>query len=53
MQKLDELWKVWQLIDKLNKQVKDMRIPGKCVAIDKQTIGFQGALSMKLRISYK
>jgi hypothetical protein len=41
------------LIDKLNKQAKDMRIPGKWVAIDEQTIGFQGALSMKLCISYK
>jgi len=53
MQKLDALWKVRQLIDELNKQAKDMWIPGKCVAIDEQTIGFQGALSMKLRISYK
>jgi hypothetical protein len=30
-----------------------MWIPGKWVAIDEQTIGFQGASSMKLRISYK
>jgi hypothetical protein len=52
-QKEDPLWKVRQLIDELNKQAKDMWIPGKWVAIDEQTIGFQGALSMKLRISYK
>ena len=52
-QKTDPLWKVRMLIDKLNKQAKDMWIPGKWVAINEQTIGFQGALSMKLRISYK
>ena len=51
--KKDPLWKVWLLIDELNKQAKDMWIPRKWVAIDEQTIGFQGALSMKLRISYK
>jgi len=52
-QKTDPLWKVRMLIDKLNKQSKDMWIPGKWVAIDEQTISFQGASSMKLRISYK
>jgi hypothetical protein len=52
-QKTDPLWKVRMLIDELNKQAKDMWIPGKWVAIDEQTIGFQGASSMKLRISYK
>ena len=52
-QKEDPLWKVRQLIDELNKQAKDMWIPGKFVAIDEQTIGFQGASGMKLRISYK
>jgi hypothetical protein len=52
-QKTDPLWKVRMLIDELNKQSKDMWIPGKWVAIDEQTIGFQGASSMKLRISYK
>jgi hypothetical protein len=30
-----------------------MWVPGKFVAIDKQTIGFQGASGMKLCISYK
>jgi hypothetical protein len=52
-QKVDPLWKVRELIDELNKQCKDMWIPGKWVAIDEQTIGFQGALWMKLQISYK
>ena len=51
-QKADPLWKVRELIDELNKQCKDMWIHGKWVAIDEQTIGFQGASSMKLRISY-
>jgi hypothetical protein len=52
-QKIDPLWKVREHIDELNKQSKDMWIPGKWLAIDEQTIGFQGASSMKLRISYK
>jgi hypothetical protein len=52
-QKADPLWKVRELIDELNKQCKDMWIPGKWVAIGEQKIGFQGASSMKLRISYK
>jgi hypothetical protein len=30
-----------------------MWVPGKWVAIDEQTLGFQGALGMKLQISYK
>ncbi len=33
-QKEDPLWKVRQLIDELNKQAKDMWIPGKWGAID-------------------
>jgi hypothetical protein len=52
-QKNDPLWKVRELLDELNKQAKDMWVPGKWVAIDEQTIGFQGASGMKLRISYK
>jgi len=40
-------------LDELNKQAKDMWVPGKWVAIDKQTLGFQGASGMKLRISFK
>jgi hypothetical protein len=52
-QKADPLWKVRELIDELNKQCKDMWIPGKWVVINEQTIGFQGASSMKLQISYK
>jgi hypothetical protein len=52
-QKTDPLWKVRMLIDELNKQAKDMWVPGKWVTIDEQMIGFQGASSMKLRISYK
>ncbi len=47
------LWKVRVLVDHLNKQAKDMWVPGKWVAIDEQTIGFKGALGMKLHISYK
>ncbi len=51
--KLDPLWKVQRLLDKLNKQAKDMWVPGIFVAFNKQTIGFQGQSGMKLRISYK
>ena len=52
-QKEDPLWKIRKLVDHLNKQCKDMWVPGKFLAIDEQTIGFQGASGMKLRISYK
>jgi hypothetical protein len=52
-QKYSPLWKVRKLLDKLNKQAKDMWVPGKWVAIDEQMLGFQGTLGMKLRISYK
>jgi hypothetical protein len=52
-QKVNPLWKVQELLDELNKQAKDMWVPGKWVAIDEQTLGFQGASGMKLRISYK
>jgi hypothetical protein len=52
-QKLNPLWKVQRLLDKLNKQAMDMWVPGIFVVIDKQTIGFQGQSGMKLRISYK
>jgi hypothetical protein len=41
------------LIDELNKQAKDMWIPGKWVAINKQMICFQVSSPMKLCISYK
>ena len=47
------LWKVRELLDELNKQAKDTWVPGKWVVIDAQTLGFQGALGMKLCISYK
>jgi hypothetical protein len=40
-------------LDELNKQAKDMWVPGIFVAINEQTIGFQGQSGMKLRISYK
>ena len=52
-QEKNPLWKVRVLIDHLNKNAKDMGVTGKWVAIDEQTIGFQGASAMKLRISYK
>jgi hypothetical protein len=52
-QKSDPLWKVRELLDKLNKQATDMWVPGKWVAIDEQRLGFQGASGMKLHISYK
>jgi hypothetical protein len=52
-QMVNPLWKVQELLDELNKQAKDMLVPGKWVAIDEQTLGFQGASGMKLRISYK
>ena len=52
-QKVNPLWKVQELLDELNKQAKDMWVPGKWVAIDEQTLGFQGASGMKLWISYK
>jgi hypothetical protein len=52
-QKKNPLWKVERLLAHLNKRCQDMWIPGKWVAIDEQTLGFQGASGMKLRISYK
>jgi hypothetical protein len=52
-QKANPLWKVQELLDELNKQAKNMWVPGKWVAIDEQTLGFQGASGMKLRITYK
>jgi hypothetical protein len=52
-QRKNLLWKIQPLIDELNKQAKDMWVPGIFVAIDKQTNGFQGQSGMKLRISYK
>jgi hypothetical protein len=52
-QKANPLWKVQELLDKLNNQAKDMWVPGKFVATDKQTIRFQGASGMNLGISYK
>jgi hypothetical protein len=49
-QRANPLWKVHVLLDHLNKQAKDMWVPGKWLAIDEQTIGFQGASRMKLCI---
>ena len=40
---LEALWKVERLLRHLNKRCRDMWIPGKWVAIDEQTLGFQGA----------
>ncbi len=50
---MDVLWKVEWLLKHLNKQCRDMWVPRKWVAIDKQMLGFQGASGMKLWISYK
>lgn len=52
-QKEDTMWKIRALVDHLNKNCKDMWVPGMFLAIDEQTIGFQGMSGMKLRISYK
>jgi hypothetical protein len=52
-QQENPLWKVQEFIDELNKQAKDMWLPGKFVAINEQTIEFQGKSGMKLRILYK
>ncbi len=52
-QQANPLWKVQTLIDELNKQASRMWVPGKFVAIDKQTINFQGSLGLKVRITYK
>jgi hypothetical protein len=52
-QEKDPLWKVRVFINHLNKNAKDMWVPGKWVAIYEQTIGFQGASGMKLHISCK
>ncbi len=51
--KKNPLWKVQRLIDELYKQAKDMWIPGIFVAIDGQTIGYQGQSGLELQISYK
>jgi hypothetical protein len=52
-QQANLLWKVQTLLDKLNEQLSPMWLPGKFVAINEQTIGFQGSSGLKIRISYK
>jgi hypothetical protein len=52
-QQANPLWKVQTLIDELNEQASCMWLPGKFVAIDEQTIGFQGASGLNVRITYK
>ncbi len=52
-QRANPLWKVQTLIDELNEQASRMWVPGKFVAIDEQTIGFQGSSGLKVRITYK
>ena len=47
------LWKVQRFLDEINDNAAKMWIPGKWVAIDEQTLGFQGRSGIKLRISYK
>ncbi len=52
-QRVSPQWKVQTLIDELNKQASRMWVPGKFVAIDEQTIGFQGLPGLMVRITYK
>ena len=47
------LWKVQRFLDEINDNAAKMWIPGKWVAIDEQTLGFQGRSGIKLRITYK
>ena len=47
------MWKICHLVDHHNKRCKDMWVAGKFLTVNEQTIGFQGMLGMKLRISYK
>jgi hypothetical protein len=49
----NSLWKVQRLLDKLNDNAAKMWILGKWFSIDKQTLGFQGRIGIKLCISYK
>jgi hypothetical protein len=51
-QKTDLLWKICTLIDGMNKQAKDMWIPGNRVVIDEQTIDFQGDSSLKQEMGF-
>ena len=52
-QRTNLLWKVQTLLDELNAQASRMWVPGKFLAVDEQTIGFQGASGFKVRITYK
>ncbi len=45
------LFKVQHLLDELNENAAKMWIPGKWLAIDEQTLGFQGRSGLKLCIS--
>jgi hypothetical protein len=47
------LFKVQHLLDELNENAAKKWIPGKWLAIDEQTLGFQGRSGLKLRILYK
>jgi hypothetical protein len=47
------LWKVQTLIDEMDEQASRMWVPGNFVAIDEQTISFQGSSGLKVRITYK
>ena len=49
----DPLWKVATILDELRKNSQRCWLPGKWLAIDKQTIGFKGAHELALCISYK
>ena len=49
----DPLWKVATIMDELQKNSQRCWLPGKWLAIDKETIGFKDAHGLALCISYK
>ena len=53
LHKKDPLWKVATILDELWKNSQRCWLPGKCLAIGEQTIGFKGAHGLALCISHK
>ena len=53
LHKNDPLWKVATILDELQKNSQRCWLPGKWLAIDKQTIGFKGAHGLALYIAHK